>query len=176
MFKVVVCAASILPYVYGQSKTLDAEFAPRAMYVFDYYLFIGLSMILFALGGFIAQVNVRGAAFGKVFVVLVPFSFALYVLPSVVWENIIQKDIEKDKAVIIETFEVWNDIFQEFSDVTEGSSVVALRPEVTWTPYFYYPGVDDEICEPIQPRDGYANCNQSVAKYFGLSGVSVVFE
>ena len=172
----VVCSASILPYVYGQSKTLDAEFAPRAMYVFDYYMFIGLSMLLFSIGGLIAQVNVRGAAFGKVFVVLVPFSFALYVLPSVVWENIIQKDIEKDKAVIIETFEVWNDIFQEFAEATEGSSVVALRPELTWTPYFYYPGVDDEICDPIQPGEGYANCNQSVAKYFGMSRVSVVFE
>lgn len=173
---IIVCAASILPYVYGQSKTLDAEFAPRALYVFDYYMFIGLAMLLFALGGLIAQIVVHGAAFGKLAFVLVPFAFALHVMPSVLWENIIQNDIEKDKAIIVETFEVWNDIFQEFSDAAEGSSIVALRPEVTWTPYFYYPGVDDEICDPIEPGDGYANCNQSVAEYFGLSRVSVVFE
>lgn len=168
---------TILPYVYGQAKDVDTEFAPRAYYMMDYVLFIGLGITAVLIGICIsAYANEK---LKKISIYCVASIGLLALVYSILTGNIkqnIQYDIVSKSDVIKESYEVWNGILDEIDSAEAGSDVVITRPQLTWCQYVYYPGINEEVCEPIKPEDGYANCNQSAAKHYGVNRVSVIFE
>ncbi len=173
---VLACVGTILPYVHGNAKTLDSEFAPRAMYMFDYILLLAVAFLILGLGGCLAQIRIDGLAIGKIASVLIAAIFIMSSVSEYEKEDIIQYDLHEKRAIIHESYDRWGQIFEKFSSAKPDSDIFLVEPVITWCPYVYYPGVDSEICDPIVDGDGYANCNQSVAKYFGLSRVAVTFE
>ncbi len=173
---VLSCVGTILPYVYGNAKTLDSEFAPRAMYMFDYILLLALAFLIVALGGCFAKIQIKDMAVGKIASVVIAITFIAFSIPEYNKEEIIQYDIHKKREIICESYDRWGQIFEQFMSAEPDSDVFLVEPAITWCPYVYYPGIDEEICDPIREGDGYANCNQSAAKYYGLSRVAVTFE
>lgn len=173
---IVSALGTILPYVYGNGKSIDEEFAPRAYYMLDYVLFIGIGFVAVCIGLLLTSIfgeKIRYLfwGFGSVGVLLLMFSIMTGEM-----KQCTQIGIINESAIIIESYNVWNDIFREIDEAATGSDLIIRRPQLTWCQYVYYPGIDEEVCLPIQPGEKYANCNQSVAKHFGVNSVSVIFE
>lgn len=177
IFGVIVSAlGTILPYVYGNGKSIYEEFAPRAYYMLDYVLFIGMGIIAVYIGVFISYIigeknRYVFGGFASIAVLLLVYS----ILTGEI-KQCAQIDIVNKSEIITESYDVWNGIFREIDQAAPDSDLIIRRPQLTWCQYVYYPGIDEEVCLPIQPGEKYANCNQSAAKHFGVNSVSVIFE
>lgn len=171
---VVSAAGAELPYIYGQNKHASDEFAPRALYVMDYIIWLGLVVTVFLLGMYFASKTTSKAITKIVFLIAIAVGTVSILSGNIKYE--IHIDMMSKKALIIQSYDLWNGIFDEIEAADSNKDIVVVRPQLTWCQYVYYPGIDEELKDPIGPDDGYANCNQCAAKYFGKKMVAVVFE
>ena len=158
---------SILPYVYGSNKDMVTEIASRILFVEDYLVIIGFSILAFRFGQWLGG-RVLTIAAGAVIVASLGFGFTHHLM-----NGIVPVDIVAHAQVIKDNYYFWNDILKEVKSAEPGSDVVIDRENVSWTLYTYTVGLDSDYKDPTPKSFPYGNCNQCVAKYYKLHSVVV---
>lgn len=170
---------AVLLYVYGSNKSFDSEFTPRIYFVEDYIVFVGLAIVAFRLGQWIA-VKVKRELVGKAYYAVVAVVLVLGIANCYrggVYQQMIPLDIMDKSEIIKESWYFWDEILDEViaAAETEGETadVVIDRQNVSWCQYSYYVSLDEIPREPLTDDARYGNCNQCASKYYGVRSIIV---
>lgn len=170
---------AVYPYVLGSNKDFASEFANRIYFVEDYIVFIGLAVIAFRFGQWMAlHFNIELKL--KRLVV----SSACLVILAIVGTKInpystafVPVDICRRAELIKETYYFWDGILDEI-EASEDDDVKVYRKDIDWCPYVYGVGLaNNGISDwPIADDVYYCGCNQGVARFFGKNSIELFIE
>ena len=166
---------AVLPYVYGSGKSIESEFTPRIYFVEDYIVFIGVALLAFRFGQWLAvkdRFKLRGRAYRMACGVVLLLGMVLSLRGSA-YRQIIPLDIVDKSDLIKESWYFWDDILAEVENAEQGSDIVIDRVNVDWCQYSYYVSLDEIPREPIEDGFPYGNCNQCASKFYGVRSIIV---
>lgn len=76
------------------------------------------------------------------------------------YQKVVQIDIIRNRELIKESYDYWNDIIHEIEIFPEDEVIITRVCEPGWTPYFLYSGLPDGYLFEVEPEAVY--CSESI--------------
>ena len=137
---------SLFPYVYARGFT-DTNLAVRVQYVLDYLIEFTICFTCIAVGRWLsAHFDTDSLRVNKLSVAAVlAMFFYVAVVNNYAYLHIVQVDILKSKGIITSSYSLWDGILAEIENSNEENVVVTRDYNISWSPYFFYSGIDDGV-------------------------------
>ena len=165
---------SLFPYVYGRAFT-SSYVDVRMEYVVEILMELSLAMLALLLGQLLGRLW-DSAKLIYALVLLVVLGALALMIRAHSYTSIVQVDIVCHRALLQESYSLWDGIITEIEQSPEEDVVLHRDSEPDWSPYFLYMGLTDGDTYAVGMDEIYSVESIMPNVYYGKRSITLYFD
>ncbi|MDC7278834.1 hypothetical protein NXH64_04880 [Butyrivibrio fibrisolvens] len=141
---IIIITGAIYPYIYA--RAFDTTYLDiRMEYIFDFCLHVSLGVLCVMLGKYLSyRFKFEFDSKNKLMVITALILFAyVSIIQNYAYLNIVQIDILRNRGIITESFNYWDDVLKEIEASTEDDVIIERDYVPEWSRYFLSVGIQN---------------------------------
>ena len=165
---------SLFPYVYGRAFT-SSYVDVRMEYVVEILMELSLAMLALLLGQLFSRLWDSAKLIYALALLVVLGALALMIRAHS-YTSIVQVDIVCHRALLQESYSLWDGIITEIEQSPEEDVVLHRDSEPDWSPYFLYMGLTDGDTYAVGMDEIYSVESIMPNVYYGKRSITLYFD